>query len=361
MNATATHDTKRGEDARARINVLSELPQEWERRLRAWNRVNRAKKVRIKEMEAPDRNDEYFLYQTLIGSFPLDSWSEASYRERLKAYLIKAVREAKVHTEWLKPDLAYEEAFVEFVEALLAPTENNPFMAEFLPFVEKIAHGGLFNSLGQTLLKIMAPGVPDIYQGTEFWDLSFVDPDNRRPVDYAARRRLLAGLDAAAASDRLALMQDLLAHWQDGRIKLYLMHKLLRFRRAQSEFFTAADYTALRGSGPLGDRICAFARHKGNRWAMAIAPRLVGEMVYNGSAPIGEAWGKSVLDLPLHAPAHWLDVVSGERLESGPGNQLMICDILKYFPVSLLYHAELTDLSPTLEENIHAPSTLSPG
>ncbi len=163
MNATATHDTKRGEDARARINVLSELPAEWEKNLRTWSRTNRAKKTKIRGAEAPDRNDEYFLYQTLIGSYPLSQ--DAQFLERLTAYLIKAVREAKVHTEWLKPDGAYEQAFVDFARQILAPAESNRFTEEFLPFAKRIAYCGMFNSLSQTLLKIASPGVPDVYQG----------------------------------------------------------------------------------------------------------------------------------------------------------------------------------------------------
>jgi (1->4)-alpha-D-glucan 1-alpha-D-glucosylmutase len=361
MNATATHDTKRGEDARARINVLSELPQEWERRLRSWSKINRAKKVRIRDFEAPDRNDEYFLYQTLIGSFPPDGWGDAALLERLKAYLIKAVREAKVHTEWLKPDVAYEEAFVNFAEAILAPSENNRFIGEFLPFVKKVAHCGLFNSLSQTLVKIVAPGVPDVYQGTESWDLSFVDPDNRRTVDYAERRRMLAELKSADSTDRNALLQDLLANWQDGRIKLYLLHKLLSFRRAHAEFFAEAEYTPLKSTtGPMDDRICAFSRHKGKFWIVAIVPRLVSEIVCNGKMPLGEVWGQQAMSLPVGAPVQWLDIISGQPIAS-PVNQLMLSDVFKYFPVSLLYHEESEHLSPTVEENIHAPATQPPG
>jgi len=244
MNASATHDTKRGEDARVRINVLSEVPAEWEKNLRSWSRINRSKKTTVRGAEAPDRNDEYFLYQTLIGSYPADKPHDSEFEERLTAYLIKAVREAKVHTEWLQPDTAYEKAFIDFARQMLARGES-PFMNEFTPFATKIAYCGMFNSLAQVLLKITSPGVPDIYQGTEFWDLSFVDPDNRRPVDYAERRRCLEELRGPEAKNRAGLLRDLLSSWPDGRIKLYLMHKLLDFRRAHQELFAKGTYVPL--------------------------------------------------------------------------------------------------------------------
>jgi (1->4)-alpha-D-glucan 1-alpha-D-glucosylmutase len=356
MNASASHDTKRGEDARARINVLSELPDDWERQLRSWSRINRGKKTMIKGVEAPDRNDEYFLYQTLIGAYPVDG-RDASFSERLKSYLIKAVREAKVHTEWLKPDLAYEEAFVNFTEALLAPSDDNRFLAEFLPFVNNIAYGGMFNSLAQTLVKMAAPGVPDIYQGTELWDLSFVDPDNRRPVDYAARARDLEELKSAESEDRLGLLQDLLSHWENGRIKLYLTSKLLGFRRAHADLFAAGEYVPLKATGEMSKQVCAFARRQGPMWALAIVPRLVGRAAYRGNAPLGEdLWGATALDLPAQAPRRWLDVISGEPVAGAPPaapNRLLLGNVFKYFPVALLYPEEPVGPSQTVEENAH--------
>ena len=358
MNATATHDTKRGEDARARINVLSELPREWGRQLRSWSKINRSKKVSIKDREAPDPNDEYFLYQTLIGAFPPDGAPDGTFLERLKGYLIKAVREAKVHTEWLKPDLAYEEAFVRFAEAILTSSRDNRFLDEFVPFVQRIARCGMINSLGQTLLKIAAPGVPDIYQGTELWDLSFVDPDNRRPIDYVERRRLLGELSSAESTGRLALLDDLLVNWQDGRIKLYLMHKLLTFRRAHPDLFADGDYTALATpSGLMSECICGFARRLGRSWIVALAPRLTGEMVFNGNLPIGEVWSRSDLELPPDAPAQWIDAVSGARLEIGPGKRLSLDEVFKHFPAALLYHDEIAHLPLPVEESIHAPAS----
>ena len=193
------------------MNVLSELPAEWEKNLRSWSRTNRSKKTIVRGAEAPDRNDEYFFYQTLIGSYPPDKPHESEFEERLTAYLIKAVREAKVHTEWLQPDTAYEKAFIDFARQILARGGSQPFMDEFIPFARKIAYCGMFNSLAQLLLKITSPGVPDIYQGSELWDLSFVDPDNRRPVDYALRRRCLEELRETEAKDRAGLLRDLLS------------------------------------------------------------------------------------------------------------------------------------------------------
>jgi (1->4)-alpha-D-glucan 1-alpha-D-glucosylmutase len=358
MNTTATHDTKRGEDARARINVLSELPDEWERELRSWSRINRTKKTMIKGVEAPDRNDEYFLYQTLIGAYPIEGSTEEGFLERLKPYLVKAVREAKVHTEWLKPDLAYEEAFINFADAILVPSDDNRFRAEFVPFVNHVAYGGLFNSLAQTLVKMTAPGVPDIYQGTELWDLSFVDPDNRRPVDYGARKRSLEELKAAESEDRLGLLQDLLSRWQDGRIKLYLTSKVLGFRRAHADLFAGGEYVPLKVAGELGKQVCAFARRQGRVWALAIVPRLIGRAAFRGHAPLGDdLWGTTVLDLPDQAPRRWLDVISGETIDGAPPaapNRMSLGSVFKHFPVALLYHEENMDSSQSVEENAHA-------
>jgi (1->4)-alpha-D-glucan 1-alpha-D-glucosylmutase len=354
MSATATHDTKRGEDARARINVLSEIPDEWERQLKSWSKLNRSKKTRIKGVQAPDRNDEYFLYQSLIGAFPTGNGPDAHFLDRLKSFLVKAVREAKVHTEWLKPDLAYEEAFVSFAEALLAPSKKNPFLGEFVPFVDNIAYCGMFNSLGQTLVKMAAPGVPDIYQGNELWDLSFVDPDNRRAIDFLERHRLLEAMTSAQSGDRIRLLQDLLSNWQDGRVKLYLTHKLLRFRRAHPELFAEGDYLPVKAEGPMGEHICAFARRKDRTWILAIAPRLIGAMVYRGMMPLGEIWGSTAARLPADAPREWRSLITGEAIELSQENLLPLSDVLKNFPVALLYYDELANGSLRVEETADA-------
>ncbi|MDQ1285922.1 MAG: (1-_4)-alpha-D-glucan 1-alpha-D-glucosylmutase, partial [Thermodesulfobacteriota bacterium] len=191
LNTTSTHDTKRGEDVRSRINVLSEMPDDWLRKIRTWIKINRGKKKRVRGLAVPDRNDEYFLYQTLIGAFPFSDADYPDFIERMKEYIVKAVREAKVHTAWLKPDIEYEDAYVSFTEKILACSSGNAFLKDLIPFTKKVAHFGMLNSLSQTLIKITSPGVPDFYQGTELWDLSLVDPDNRRPVDFEKRRSML--------------------------------------------------------------------------------------------------------------------------------------------------------------------------
>ena len=198
MLATATHDTKRGEDHRMRISVLSELPYEWRQKLLKWTRLNRSHHVEIDNFLVPSRNEEYFIYQTLLGSWPLellqaqfDSKHMENYVERLKTYLVKALREAKEHTYWTMPDEKYENAIQTFIKNILDVGRTNLFLADFLPFAQQIAANGMQNSLAQAVLKLSLPGIPDIYQGTEFWDLSLVDPDNRRPVDYATREETL--------------------------------------------------------------------------------------------------------------------------------------------------------------------------
>lgn len=363
MNTTATHDTKRGEDARARINVLSELPDEWERQLRLWSRINRAKKSAIKDVEAPDRNDEYFLYQTLIGAYPPDGKADESFMKRLKSYLVKAVREAKVHTEWLKPDLAYEEAFVKFAEAILSPSADNRFLAEFTPFAEAVAYGGMFNSLAQTLIKVAAPGVPDVYQGTELWDLSFVDPDNRRPVNYRARAQRLQELKAMAQPAE-ALLEDLLAHWQDGRIKLYLLTKLLNFRRLHAELFASGEYLSVAAAGERAEQVFAFARRRQRQWALAVVPRLIGREAFRGHAPLSEEpWSATILVLPEEAPRRWVDIVSGRTIEEAAApasNRIGVGNIFKHFPVALLHSEQTLEASQTVEENAHGTTIEHP-
>jgi (1->4)-alpha-D-glucan 1-alpha-D-glucosylmutase len=335
MNATSTHDTKRGEDVRARINVLSEVPDEWEKNIKAWSKLNRRKKNPVNDEVFPDDNDEYFLYQTLIGAYPFEQSEHAAFVERMKDYIIKAVREAKVHTAWLKPDAAYEEAFHSFIDDVLAFSEQNKFLKEFLPFQKKVAFYGIFNSLSQTLIKITSPGVPDFYQGSELWDLNLVDPDNRRPVDYEKRKEFLREIKERAAQDILALINELLATKEDGRIKLFLIYQALAARRANLEVFQNGAYLPLNAEGKFENHVIAFARKMENVWAVTIVPRFLAGVVKEGEYPLGgPAWADTCVVLPEEAPVVWTDSLTSQSISGEKG--LWLAEVFQHFPAALL-------------------------
>ena len=230
MLASSTHDTKRSEDVRARINVLSEIPAEWYRAVRAWQRLNEEKKIHVAGENVPSANEEYFLYQTLLGSWPLGTMDDAGYADfagRIHTYMEKALREAKVNTSWINPNTEYEAAFHNFLDAILDRTAGKSFLDQFLPFQARISRAGIYNSLSQTLLKIAAPGLPDFYQGTEVWNFSLADPDNRRRVDYDRLQKLLAGLQTAESEEPQKFVDRLLAEPEDGSLKLYVTRSAL--------------------------------------------------------------------------------------------------------------------------------------
>ncbi|MBN1837936.1 MAG: malto-oligosyltrehalose synthase [Spirochaetales bacterium] len=342
LNATATHDTKRGEDVRARLNVLSELPLEWEHQVGTWRRLNR--RHRAAGVEAPDGNDEYFLYQTLVGAWPFRAQEVPEFKSRLKAYLIKAVREAKVHTAWLAPDQGYERGFLEFVEGMLvgaeAPSDGgsgrNPFLEHLLPFQRRVAWFGILNSLSQTLLKMTCPGIPDFYQGTELWDLSLVDPDNRRPVDYVLRARLLERILAEGARDPEGLIPSLFAAPEDGAVKLYLIQRILGARNREHALFASGAYRPLRVRGERKNHVVAFARARGRRTALVAAPRFFTTLAPERELPLGgRVWGDTRIELPesLHAGG-WTDTVSGCAVAGGA--TLMAAELFARFPGALL-------------------------
>jgi (1->4)-alpha-D-glucan 1-alpha-D-glucosylmutase len=333
MNTTSTHDTKRGEDVRARLNVLSEIPDEWEKQVKSWSEINRSKKTTLRKKAVPVANDEYFFYQNLIGAYPFDERENESFVGRVKDYMLKSIREAKLHTAWLRPDSAYEEGFLDFVEKVLEPSESNQFMKEFLPFQKWVAGYGIFNSLSQALIKSTSPGVPDFYQGTELWDLSMVDPDNRRPVDYEQRISLLKDIKEKAQTDILKLVDELLSTKEDGKIKLFLTHKLLQARKDNLDVFLKGDYQPLEVSGKFKEHIVAFARSFGDTMAIAIAPRFLTTLVQSGESPLGEqVWADTQLQLPQGSPSTWRDAIT-EQTISGSG---AIAQILQHFPVALL-------------------------
>ena len=342
LNATSTHDTKRGEDVRARLNVLSELPDEWEHQVFEWCEMNRPHKRLVRGREVPDRNDEYFLYQSMIGALPLAAEEHAGFVDRIKNYTIKAVREAKVHTGWLKPDTDYEDTFLGFIENILEPSRDNAFLAQLRQWTGKIARFGALNSLSQTLLKLTCPGAPDLYQGNELWDLHFVDPDNRQAVDFESRQKLLAEIKKREKENLQLLLLDLLSHWQDGRVKLFLIYKALNFRAQQSELFQNGSYVPLAVSGTAARRVCAFARRDGAVWSLVVVPRLPTGVFPADHAPLGRqgAWEDTVVKLPGDSPAKWSHVFTGETLSArktvNGEKYLYLKDLFCDFPVALL-------------------------
>ncbi|MGC8603232.1 MAG: malto-oligosyltrehalose synthase, partial [Desulfomonilaceae bacterium] len=337
LNATSTHDTKRDEDVRARINVLSEIPGEWEATLKRWSKINRPKKKRIAKTYLPDRNDEYFLYQTLLGALPFDEYDYPQFVDRIKNYVIKAVREAKIHTGWVKPDIPYEEAYMSFIESILEQSENNVFLEELMAFTRMIAKFGIFNSLSQTLLKITAPGVPDFYQGTELWELSLVDPDNRRPVDFRKRIHILNEIRGKAGSNMKNLLNELLSNPTDGRIKLFVIWRAMRTRKDLFTLFERGEYSPVRARGGLARNVVAFARvsAKNKKWSITVTPRLCTRLAPDGSPPLGDAvWKDTQLMLPRQIRGCCRNVITEEELELD--GRLDLSKALESFPVALI-------------------------
>ncbi|MEO0374802.1 MAG: malto-oligosyltrehalose synthase, partial [Cyanobacteria bacterium P01_A01_bin.17] len=264
--------------------------------------------------------------------------------ERVKDYLVKAIREAKVHTAWLKPDADYEEAFVNFAAQVMKPEGENPFLEAFRPFADKIKHYGVFNSLSQTLLKLTAPGVPDFYQGTEFWDLSLVDPDNRRPVDFEARWHALREIKSRSEIDLSGLLAELLRTPETGWVKLFLTHRVLQVRREKADLFQRGSYQRLTLGGSLQDHVVTFAREWSGECAIAIAPRLFTKLVEPGVLPLGERiWQETRITLPSGFNASWHDTISGRTIDGE--DTLWLRDILAEFPVALLISQKESQLS----------------
>lgn len=360
MLATTTHDTKRSEDARARINVLSEVPEEWQGAVSRWRRLNAANRSRVAGGHAPDANDEYLFYQTLVGAWPMDRLhgptppqAPADLVSRIGAYMHKAIKEAKLHTSWITPNDEYEGAVARFVERSLSGRTAPAFLASFVPFLERIAAAGMTNALAQLVLKIASPGVPDIYQGTELWDLSLVDPDNRRPVDWVARRRTLEALepwlaraagDAAAREDDRTLADEvgrMLASWPDGRVKTFVTACGLRLRRTHPALFLEGDYVPLTATGANAEHVVAFARQSDRHALVAIVPRLTTRVpAGRGGLPTGvAAWGDTAVHLPAGvAGLAFRDVLTGmRRAPSDGGPTLLLGRILDDCPVALLW------------------------
>jgi (1->4)-alpha-D-glucan 1-alpha-D-glucosylmutase len=344
MLASTTHDTKRSEDVRARMAVISEAPREWRQMIAVWSRQNMSKKTLRDGTMLPSRNDEYLLYQTLVGSWPITSDVSAGlpelpadYVERIAGYMEKATREAKVQTSWINPNEAYDAAMRDFVYGILDPRRSKRFLSSMDAFARRLAFYGRFNALSQQLIKLTTPGVPDIYQGSELWTDSLVDPDNRRPVDYAQRRKLLADIRKRMAGDRAQLADELLACAVDGRIKLYLTHLALQLRAEQPNLFAEGDYLPLEATGDKDAHVIAFARRYGAQELITVTPRLcmlLGEGA--ATAPIGEIWGDTALHIPHATPeTRYRDLFTGAEFTPTAG-ELALRDVLQRFPVALL-------------------------
>ena len=348
MLTTSTHDSKRSEDVRARLNVLSELPDEWRRAVTRWSRINRSRSRTVDGMRVPSRNDEYLLYQTLVGVWPLgnpDDAGWAAFSDRIVSYMMKAAREAKAHSSWINPNTVYEEGVTYFVRSLVAPGTDNRFLVDFLPFQRRIARLGMFNSLSQVLIKLTAPGVPDIYQGNELWDFSLVDPDNRRPVDYEQRRAMLAELQSIFAVDSretASRAHGLLQSMEDGRIKLYLNWKTLSLRQQEEALFCDGEYLPLKAEGNRAEHLCAYARRGEGNAAIVIAPRWFAALSEGEqNLPLGAGiWADTRIVVPLaEAGSQWVNVFTDEVLALREQDGLLFLDaaeVFQSFPYALL-------------------------
>jgi (1->4)-alpha-D-glucan 1-alpha-D-glucosylmutase len=335
MLATSTHDTKRSEDVRARINVLSEIPEEWKQAIQRWSQQNRKHKIDDDDDVIPSGNEEYLIYQTLVGSWPLEVMNDEEhqhYVKRIQEYMEKALKEAKVHSSWINPNKAYDQAVQDFIAKILA---DSTFLEDFKAFVSKIIPAGMLNSLSQTLLKTTSPGVPDFYQGSEIWDFRLVDPDNRHPVNFSVRKRLLQTLLENKGHDRLALVNELIQHPDDGRIKLYLIMQTLQLRRRMKILFEDGEYIPLIALGKLQNHLIAFMRKIADSYAIVISTRFFSS--YSDPAQ----WKDHKLIIPKEIPvSDMCNVFTGVTVspqKDSEGNMTLdLENILNPIPFALL-------------------------
>jgi (1->4)-alpha-D-glucan 1-alpha-D-glucosylmutase len=324
---------------RARINILSEIPALWRLRVREWRRFNRNHKAMVNDKPAPSANDEYLLYQTLVGVWQPDALNNPdawnNFIERIENYMLKANREAKENTSWINPNSEYENAVSSFVKKVLKPGEQNRFLNDFVRFEQRIARLGLWNSLAQTVLKLTCPGVPDIYQGTEIWDYSLVDPDNRRPVDFEHRQEIFRAL--REGND----VKSLLETPEDGRIKLYLTWRTLCLRQQQPELFQDGEYLPLVAEGTKADHVVAFVRMSAKSNVLVVVPYLVAGLLDDANdPPVGErVWQDTDIVLPFCTCSDkYRNILTGEVLETQKidgGEKISVCRVLADFPVAV--------------------------
>jgi (1->4)-alpha-D-glucan 1-alpha-D-glucosylmutase len=302
------------------------MPKDWARALRRWHTVNAKHRREVDGEWAPDHQEEVLLYQTLLGSWPLEPLDEKTrppYVQRIQDYMLKALHEAKVNSSWIEPHEAWDGAVREFVAKILEPGPRNRFLSTFEPFAERVAVAGMVNALTQTALKLTLPGVPDLYQGSELWDFSLVDPDNRRPVDYPLRRQQFASV--AGEVSPTALVES----WRDGRLKMYLIRTLLQFRRENPEVFARGNYTPVPVAGELAECVIAFERESPGTALLVVAPRLSTRV---GFPPLGDRWGDTTLQ--PHAARDRVDLLTGKKFFAGA--PLRLAEILSEFPVATL-------------------------
>jgi (1->4)-alpha-D-glucan 1-alpha-D-glucosylmutase len=343
MSSTSTHDTKRSEDTRARINVLSEVPKEWQQRLRRWARLNRRYRSDAEGQSAPSPSDEYLLYQSLIGIWPAATPrgdERARLVERIQQYMLKVAREAKLQSSWISPNEPYEQALTRFIADIFRSDKPRSFFTDLDQFAGAISDHGRWNSLAQVLLKIASPGVPDFYQGSELWSLALVDPDNRQPVDFELRERLLSeqtsALDTATGESRQALLSEILEHRHDGRIKLLVTRLALHLRLDFAALFTEGDYVPLTVRGKHADCAVAVARQNGELFAIAVVPRLTVQLCgLGGSPPVGPIWGDTAIEIPPELRNRTLNDVFTHRPISLQADAIPVSELLSMFPVAL--------------------------
>ncbi len=340
LSATSTHDTKRSADTRARIAALSLHAAEWVSRVEHWRRLNRRLRHPHRgTLEVPDSSLEHFLYQTLIGAWPLEPRDE-SFDRRIEAYLVKALREAKQHTNWISPDPAYEEAVCRFAREILRSDRKSPFLEDFLSFQRKIAREGARISLSQLVLKATAPGVFDLYQGEELWDLSLVDPDNRRPVDYALRARLLESVIDQWSRTPAGAFRDFLLHWTDGRIKLFLTWILLSVRRNLPDLFLNGEYRPLPPEWEKVHGMLGFVRSLPERDLLVVVALSGRNRLQEGSGIAGGEDPEGLIPLPEGGEGPWVHLFSGETLHpsvSDRGSALPLVRAMGRVPFTVLY------------------------
>ncbi|NDJ87179.1 MAG: malto-oligosyltrehalose synthase, partial [Chloroflexi bacterium] len=340
MLSTSTHDTKRSEDVRARLNVLSDMPDEWHEAVQHWASLNADAKTTVSDEDAPSANDEYLIYQTLLGAYDHNAADAPdTFLQRIVGYMHKAINEAKTHSNWINPNNEYDQAIADFETTIWS---SDAFREAFDPFYQRVAFFGRFNSLAQVLLKLTSPGVPDIYQGNELWDYSLVDPDNRRPVDFDRRQTLLNDMQSVAEADRLGFAHSLVEDMPSGAIKLYVIYRTLAYRRAHQVLFESGKYIPVKVEGPQSAHVCAFIRKDEHATALVMVPRLIVTLTQGREMPpVGEdIWQGTQIVLPESLVIdRFENILTGEQVtvgQEGLRRVIPLAQALSVFPVGFL-------------------------